>query len=80
MIRASISLRTRVISNNFRSKAANIFFTKAGSVIFTLSAILACGSGRASGPILRQTTSLPHAISLGIPTRNNGHYDCERLP
>ena len=49
MIRASISLRTRVISNNFRSKAANIFFTKAGSVIFTLSAILACGSGRAGG-------------------------------
>ena len=47
MMRASISLRRRVISSNFRSKASDIFFTRAGSVIFRLSAILACDLGRA---------------------------------
>ena len=49
MSRASISFRTRMISTDFRSKAANTFFTKGESVIFSLPEILAGGLGRAGG-------------------------------
>jgi hypothetical protein len=59
MIRASISLRTRVISSNFRSKAADIFFSKARSVIFRLSAILAGGLGRAGGRFFGKPSACP---------------------
>ena len=59
MIRASISLRTCAISSNFRSKTANILFTKAGSAIFTLSAILACGLGGAGGRFFGKPLTCP---------------------